>query len=176
MPNRLEERASKNMAAAKTAKAGAGGVFGKLIQEHEEAAALLRRLRTSTTAGERQRLYAEVRQQLLAHERGELAEVYPVFVRYEATRQIAAAHDANARQIEAAIRALDAAGADGTAWEPALARLVTMVEHHVDEEEREYFPVAQSVLGDELSQALLERYQARKQTELQLIAKESRPH
>jgi hypothetical protein len=79
MSNSFEKAASKTMGAVKVAKAGIkglGGVFRKLMQEHGEAGALIKRVSMSSDEEVRRELYPQIRRALLAHEKGELSVVW----------------------------------------------------------------------------------------------------
>lgn len=172
MANALEEVAAKAMSAVKAGQAtfqGLTGVWKQLVEEHGEVSALLKRISASSDPEVRQRLYPEVRNLLLAHERTELTEVYPVLSSYEMTRRIATAHEDMAREIEAAIVALDKLEFASTEWPRAFELLLQTVEQHVNDEEGDYFPRAQDVLGEAESKAMLERYESGKREELERL-------
>ena len=87
MPTRTEQAASKVMGAAKKAKGtleGLTGVFKTLMEEHGEVSALLLRVKASDDPETRTRLWPTIRRELLAHEKGELAIVYPMYAQYPA--------------------------------------------------------------------------------------------
>ena len=172
MPNALEEVAEKAASALKAGQAafqGLTGVWKKLVQEHGEVATMLKRIAMSSDPEVRARLYPEVRRQLLAHERCELTDVYPILSSYEMTRRIALAHEDKAREIEAAIVAVDKLEFASPEWPRSFELLVQTVEQHVNDEEGDYFPRAQDVLGEEESKAMLERYEAAKREELERL-------
>jgi hypothetical protein len=152
MPNPIEELAAKTAgkvgAVAARAK-GLTGVFNKLAEQHKEAATMLKRLSLVDDVSKRQDLWSSVRRELLAHERAELAAVYPVIEQHEATRDIADRHGQQADTLEAAIGEIDIVGCDSPNFKPLVERLITLVKLHVEEEENEFFPRAQEALGKE---------------------------
>lgn len=165
MANSLEQMEAKAIGAAKAVKAGFNGlrgVFLHLAEEHGEVGALMKRLSKSSDPKERGELYPKIRTELLSHERGELAEVYPMLSERVATRNIAAAHNVEAQQLEHAIREVDLLDFASPEWGPAFERLFRMVERHVSEEENDFFPKAQAVLGEGESKAMLDRYETAK--------------
>lgn len=164
MTNKAEEVVSKVLGGAKAAKAtleGLTGVFRHLEKEHGEVSALLLRLKSTSDPGTRRELFPTIRRELLAHERAELAELYPVLRSNPQTEAMAKEHDADAESLESAIEALTAVAVDSSNWTAALDTLIERVQHHVHEEEREYFPVAQRVFKDRANE-LLERFEAAK--------------
>jgi len=165
MATALESTGSKLMGAAKDLKAtfkGLTGVFKHLMEEHGKVAALLKRVKSSSEVSVRAELYPTIRKELLAHERGEVSVVYAVLARFPETSGIAAQHDREADQLQAAIAAVDALAFDDPSWAPTFERLVTLVEAHVKEEEGDFFPQAQDVIGEDEAKALLPRFEQAK--------------
>jgi len=163
MPNPLENVAAK--AAGKAAAIGAHakgltGVFATLAEQHREAGTLLKRAASATEPAKRRDLWSTLRRELLSHERGELATVYPAIEGHAATRDIALRHSDEAETLEAAISDIDRAGFDSPEWPALIQRLVTLVQQHVDEEEHEFFPRAQEALGKDTARDLEEPYLA----------------
>jgi hemerythrin superfamily protein len=143
---------------------GLRGVFLHLAEEHGEVGAMMKRVRKSTDPEERREQWSHIRRELLAHEQGELAEVYPLLAGNDATREIIALHSQEAGQLQEAIAAVDALNVSSDAWAASFERLFALVEQHVAEEEGDFFPRAQEVIGEEQSKAVLERYEAAKRT------------
>lgn len=161
MANKVEHVASKVLGGAKAAKAtleGLTGVFRHLEKEHGEVSALLMRLKASSDPGTRRELLPKIRRELLAHERAEIAELYPALRSNPQTEAMADAHDADAERLDSAVEALTAVAVDSPHWPAALDTLIERVQHHVHEEEREYFPTAQRVFKDRAHE-LLERFE-----------------
>ena len=82
---------------------------------------------------------------------------------YKRQENIARQHDEEADELEATIRELDATDTAADAWGATLKRLIELVQHHVRQEEDEFFPRAQDVLGKEQAQLLEQRYLASQQ-------------
>ncbi|RYZ05273.1 MAG: hemerythrin domain-containing protein [Myxococcales bacterium] len=167
MPNALERAASEVMGAAKDVQAGfkgLTGVFMHLMEEHGRVGALIRRVALSEDLEVRAKLYPTIRTELLDHEKGELIAVYPELARFPETAAIAAAHAHHASELEAEILELDALSFNSGSWAPAFERLAKLVDEHVTIEEREYFPLAQKVLGEERAQQLLTTFEAAKKS------------
>jgi len=166
MANPIEQISVKVAGTAKAMKAGfegLRGVFLHLAEEHGEVGALLKRVSKSDDAAIRRDHWSKIRSELLSHEQAEMAEVYPLLTSNEATREIVALHSQEAGQLKEAIAAVDAVDYASPAWGPAFERLITLVQQHVAEEENEFFPRAQEVIGEDQSKAVLERYEAAKQ-------------
>jgi hemerythrin superfamily protein len=162
MPNRIENIASKAVGKLKSAKAsveGLSGVFRKLAQEHGEVAALLMRVKHSSDPGVRSTLFTTIRKELLAHEKSELKAVYPVLMENADTQQIATHHNQEAAQLEQMIAELTALDVGDAGWQTKFEALADTVQHHAKEEEEQFFPQAQRVLGEAVADALLPRYE-----------------
>ena len=152
MPNPIDQLVTKTagkVGAIAARTKGLTGVFNKLAEQHMEASAMLARLKTVDDIAKRQDVWAAVRRELLAHERAEIATVYPVIEQHEATRDIAERHGLQADTLEAAIGEIDIVGCGSPNFKPLLERLITLVTHHVEEEENEFFPRAEEALGKE---------------------------
>jgi hypothetical protein len=162
MANPVEELASKAMGVTKAVKAsleGLSGVFRKLAQEHGEVTALLLRVKSSDDLEVRAKLFPEIRKNLLAHEQGELSVVYPAFRAYPETEIIADKHAQEASQLEEMLTQLTALPVGEQGWATAFDALVDLVQNHVKEEEGQFFPAGERVLGDRTKE-LQKQYEA----------------
>jgi len=148
--------------AAKAAVEGLSGVFRKLAQEHGEVTALLLRVKHSSDPGVRSTLFATIRKELLAHEKSELKAVYPVLMEHAETQQIATHHNQEAAQLERMIAELAAMDTGDESWQAKFEALTETVQHHATEEEQQFFPQAQRVLGEGVADSLLARYESTK--------------
>jgi hemerythrin superfamily protein len=176
MPNPIENLASKAVGIEKGAVAtvkGLTGVFKTLCEQHGEASSLLSRAKASTDPEKRVELWTKIRMELLSHEKGELAEVYPELRQHAETRAFAEQHDQEAADLEAAIKAVDKTDASSASWLQKLDTLITLVTNHVAEEEQQIFPVAEKVLGREKTAALDERFLAKKEGVAQVLPRPS---
>ncbi|HKU39315.1 MAG TPA: hemerythrin domain-containing protein [Polyangiales bacterium] len=171
MTNRAQELVSKAVGTAKAAKAtleGLTGVFRHLEREHGEVSALLVRLKASSDPDVRRELLPTIRRELLAHEEAEQRALYPALREHPHTTRMAEAHDRDAESLEAAVKELNSVAVDSPHFQPMLERLIERVQHHVREEEDDYFPVAPRVFHDR-AQALLERYEQAKAEAMRIL-------
>lgn len=137
---------------------GLRGVFKTLAEQHAEVRALLGRAEAATEGDARYDLWQEARPRLLAHERAELAEVYPAIAECGATEQLAQRHALSASELQAVITRLDTIAPAHAAWLVELRSLIALVDEHVDAEETNYFPRAQAALGEAHVEALRARF------------------
>ncbi len=161
MPNPLDQMISKGAGLAHEVKArlaGLVGVFEALAEQHGEAGALL--VRAQADVDKRAELWPTIRASLRAHEKGELAEVYPVFREYPELVALADQHEKEASELSITIDQMDAMEPAGAQFGALLDRLVTLVEAHVVEEEQQIFPKGQAVMGDARAKELAPRFAA----------------
>jgi hypothetical protein len=126
------------MGAAKAAKAtleNLSGVFQQLEREHGEVTALLLVVKATSDPAKRKELFPRIRAELLSHEKGELAEVYPAFREHANLANYAEIHEREARTLERTIEKLMAINYDDPNWGATFAELVNAVSHHVKEED-----------------------------------------
>jgi hypothetical protein len=171
---KLDEPTAKDADAAWVEKVWSGsfpGIFARLSQEHREAAALLERLAQDPDPGLRRGLFPEVRDKLLAHEEGELMELYTRLRRDPRTRAIAEAHDRSAGELRVLVDALSSLEPNDPDWPGALGRLRTALTQHAAEEEGSYFPEASALLGPEEAVRLEQSYVATRQRVLERFEK-----
>ncbi len=165
MAHTIENAASKTMGAVKHAKAtlkGLSGVFKLLMEEHGKVGALLKHVKSTPSPTVRAELWPTIRAQLLAHETGEVNAVYPVLAQYPETASITTTHSREANELQTAIGAVDALAFDDDNWQLTFERLVGLVMKHVNEEEGEFFPKAQKIIGKHRAETLVANYMAAK--------------
>jgi hypothetical protein len=165
--HRTENAISTAMGAAKEVEAtfeGVSGIFKELMREHGEIGALLMRVAKTTDTGLRRERFPELRVELVSHEKGELAVLYPVFRQYEDLVAYAEMHEREAGALERMIQRLDGLAYEDIAWGSAFAELVQAFSHHVKEEESDYFPFASKTLGKKVTETMTAAYRATKKT------------
>jgi hypothetical protein len=138
------------------------GIFRKLTQEHGELIGMLLRLRMTSSIELRARLFPIVREELLAHERGELDVLYAALQRYEELRWSGLQHRREALKLERLVERVSGIAYDDESWGYAFAHLADTVQQHAAEEEDELFPTAQRILGMQTAQVLRTRYELTK--------------
>jgi hemerythrin superfamily protein len=163
MPNRMDSMIAKGTGTAKAVEArvrGLVGVFKTLAEEHGEASALLKRVKNNPA--KRADLWPKIRQELVSHEKGEMREVYPVLRANPETSALAEHHDTEAGQLSALIDRIHATDMASDEWGQLLDQLISLVEHHVHEEEHDIFPKAQEAIGADRARELEPRFLATK--------------
>lgn len=162
MANRMDTLVSKTKGVAKGVKAridGLHGVFATLAKQHGEAASLLDAVVSDKS--KREDLWPTIRETLLAHEKSEMQELYPVLRSLPETTRLAERHDAEAKEMETMIERLDAMNIQSAEWGVLFERLADTVKYHaVQEEEKRIFPVAQDAIGETRAKEIDEKFQA----------------
>lgn len=157
---------SQNVSARHTPPAGARpsavlpptGVFRRLLEQHQQARERLEQLRDTDDPDLRQQMWTALRRQLLSHERAEVLEIYAALEGYDAARDIHEQHTKQANELESIINELAAIAYDSEEWKAKLLDIAALFEEHAREEELEFFPRAQEILGEELTAELEPRY------------------
>jgi Hemerythrin HHE cation binding domain len=149
---------------------GLRGVFRLLAAQHREMLTLLARLAASREGQEQQRLWANARCRLLAHERAEMTTVYSLLDSFPTTEQLAQRHAHGARGLEAAVDELDSLAPGDPHHGEKLLALVALVNKHAAEEEGEYFVRAQAHIGRRRAESLLEPFERDHKHQLELLA------
>jgi hypothetical protein len=130
------------------------GVFEILAAQHRQVLDLLRRAGSSNASERRGALWAEARRQLLSHERAEELAVYATLEGYDAAQTLLERHGDQAVELELAIADLDATDCGSVDWIERLRDVTVMLEEHVRDEETEFFPRAQELLGENTAREL----------------------
>jgi Hemerythrin HHE cation binding domain len=177
MTNRIEKGietiASEVMGVVKLAKgrvAGLTGVFAHLAREHGKVMGLLLRLKASSNPKLRAELFPVIRAELLAHEMGELAAVYPRFANHPELAVFAPRHERDANELEILVARLSSTTYDDPRWNDRLATLIAAVSRHATQEDEGFFPLASRVFGREISRAMLDEFEAAKTGAMKSLA------
>jgi hemerythrin superfamily protein len=150
-------RSAGTPGAAPTAQGPLVGVFATLVKEHHKAAELMARL-AHQSAASRQQAWPILRRQLLSHDRAEELEIYAALEGYDGARDILEHHKLEAGELEGALGELDAIDYESDQWMTKLRDIVALFDDHVRDEETEYFPRMQQLLGEDKARDLHERF------------------
>ena len=134
------------------------GIFLTLARQHAEIRAMIGRVREAPA--ERAVLWPQIRVSLLAHERGEVRELYPVLRAQPGLETFADHHDAEAKELEEVVARLDSIDVASVAWAAMFEHLAELFTEHVSAEEQGIFPIAMHVLGADRAAEIDERFHA----------------
>lgn len=136
-------------------------IFEALRVSHDTQRALSARLLSSLAdSPERQKIFTELKRELLAHETAEERCFYvPLFahdVTVDASRHAISEH----HQMDEMVEDLEEMDAGSTGWMAGAAKLCEKIEHHLGEEERKFFQEAGKVLTEAQKISLAKEYEA----------------
>jgi iron-sulfur cluster repair protein YtfE (RIC family) len=143
----------------------AEGILQELHNEHSEVDALLQRIQDCDNAGERMRLFNEMREKLLPHLQAEQEVLYRRLQngKSEKARRFGFEGTSEHDTAEQQVRKMASLGDPmGDRWEGELKVLIDLVEHHVNEEESTGFSCARDEFTTEQLEAMREEFQTRK--------------
>jgi hemerythrin superfamily protein len=134
------------------------GVFDTLAEQHRQVLELLRLAGAVDDSDKRKKRWAEARRRLLSHERAEAQVVYATLEGYAAAQTVLHQHDQQSAELETAVAELDATEPAADEWIERLRDVMALVDDHVRDEENDFFPRAQQLLGEKTARDLGERY------------------
>jgi hemerythrin-like domain-containing protein len=143
---------------------GRFGIYSTLSKEHGKVSGLMSRLAAtdSDEVERRQELFDEIKDELTTHSEIEDAVFYTELASHpQLAEKIAHAREEH-EEIETLLEELDAMRIEHQSWMNKFLRLQDTVQHHVDDEEGEIFPMAEKVLSGEDAERLDEEFLARR--------------
>jgi len=141
-------------------------LYQLLKQDHQKVKRLFEQLSDTSdrTVKSRERLFAQLKQELELHTEVEEQHFYPALRDEEETKDMVEEALEEHDEVNEMLEELDGADKDEEGWSEQLAELQENVEHHVEEEETQLFPAAQKVLkkdkADEIAAAIEKDKQA----------------
>ncbi|WP_269519436.1 hemerythrin domain-containing protein [Alteromonas sp. BMJM2] len=142
-------------------------IFEALRQDHEKQRLLLKILaETSGNTPARQEYFEELKQQLESHAVAEERHFYAHLIEKDATVDLTRHGIAEHHEIDELIAKLDDTDMSSPAWLHHLKVLQEKVEHHLADEEQEFFNVAGRVLNERQKTELASDYNKEMKKEL----------
>ena len=134
-------------------------IFKELRVEHDIQRHLLEMLvETSGDSEARRKIFKKLKESLSEHAKFEERFFYRPWMKFDMTMGQARHSVAEHKEIDDLIEVLSDMSYSSTAWLTMAKKLKELVEHHLDEEEREVFPVAGRVLNSSMKVDLAEAY------------------
>jgi len=109
---------------------------------------------------ERQRVFAELKHELAAHETAEERCFYVPLFEHDSTVDAARHGIAEHHEMDEMVEDLEQMDDGSPSWRKCIAKLCDKIEHHLSEEEQHFFPQARRVLGEEQRESLGKQYEA----------------
>jgi iron-sulfur cluster repair protein YtfE (RIC family) len=135
-------------------------LYQLLKQDHQKAKRLFEQLSDTSDRAvkSRERLFAQLKQELELHTEVEEQHFYPALREQEETKDLIEEALEEHNEVNELLQELDGPDKDDESWVEQLSELQENVEHHVEEEETQLFPRAQKVLkkvqADEIAAAI----------------------
>ena len=136
-------------------------IFEALRKDHDKQRALLKiLLETQGESPTRQEYYQQLKDALATHAIAEERYFYAPLMQADETIALSRHGVADHHQIDKLIAKLDDTEMSSPAWLAAFKQLTEKVEHHLAEEEREFFQMAGKALSEKEKHDLAEDYLA----------------
>ena len=125
-------------------------IFEALRSDHETQRTLIDLLTKTEGASEgREELFARLKEELTAHAAAEERYFYVPLMQHDLTQDQARHSVAEHKELDDFVEQLERYDMTAPQWLITARELADRLVHHLDEEEREVFPVAGKALGDE---------------------------
>lgn len=142
-------------------------IFEALRQDHEKQRLLLKILaETSGNTAARREYYEALKTQLESHAIAEERHFYTHLLEKDATVDLTRHGIAEHHEIDELLGKLDETDMSSPAWLRHLKTLQEKVEHHLADEEQEFFEVAGNVLNESQKTKLADAYREEMKKEL----------
>lgn len=137
--------------------------FKLLKHDHEKVKDLFAKFQGTKGEKTRERLFAEIRQELELHSQLEEQVLYPVLKEHQETKAISLEGEQEHHVVKVLLNELSELPVQDEAFTAKLTVLQENVEHHIKEEEGEMFKQARQVLDKETLAQLGDELTARKE-------------
>lgn len=170
---RLELTDGKRMERIKPApyyqqKAPSKDIFSLLHKEHDEARLLFQKIKMANKG--RAALFTELAEALSLHMEGEEHLFYPKLEKSNETRDLTMEGYEEHKEAKGILDEIGHVPFGKSEWTSKLNDLQKSVEHHVEEEEKELFDKARSVIEEEERERIAKEFQAEKQKNMKKTA------
>ena len=134
-------------------------IFEALRQSHELQRELgARMLETRGDTPERDELFQQLKQELLAHETAEERHFYLLLIPDDLGVDVSRHAIAEHHEMDEMVEELEQTEASSPAWLPRARKLVDKIHHHLEEEEHKFFQMAGKVLDEKQKLGLADDY------------------
>lgn len=138
-------------------------VFKLLKQDHRTAKKLFKEIEGAESAPKRrEKAFQQLERELTIHTQLEEQLVYPRFREEEKLKESTLEAYEEHHVAKQLLQELSETSMEDERWDAKLSVLKEMIEHHVEEEEKEIFPKAEKALGKEEAKELGKRVETAK--------------
>ncbi len=143
-------------------------IYDVLKSEHKEILGMVSDLKSSSPQkkNDRQQQFSKMRDDLLPHMHAEENYFYPYIMDHGGKRQIILEGIEEHRAARSVMQDMESTPASDERWMAKLSVLGEMLEHHIEEEEKEIFKEARKVISDEQAKEMGDRFKSIEQGEL----------
>lgn len=134
-------------------------IFSLIKADHRKVEDLFAKLEDTTERAvqKREKIYADLRMELTVHAEAEQSAIYPDLKEQEETEEIGYESVEEHAIVKFLLGKLDRTACDSKEWTAQITALKEVVEHHVEEEEKEMFKqMKQAFSDDELQEFAVE--------------------
>jgi hemerythrin superfamily protein len=149
-------------------------VFKLLKMDHKEAKGLFKKIESSSASKSREKLFQQLADALNLHTEMEEQIFYPRLREEEKLRETIGEAYEEHHVAKLLLDELLQTSIDDERWESKFTVLMEMIQHHVQEEEKELFPKAAKALGKEESKQLGQQIEAAKAERMKGMRKAKR--
>jgi hemerythrin-like domain-containing protein len=136
-------------------------IFESLRADHETQRTLVDLLgKTKGASDGRDELFTRLKREMLAHAGAEERYFYVPLMEHDLTQEKARHSVAEHQELDDLVEKLDEYDMSGPQWIQTAGELRERLIHHLDEEEKEVFPVAGKVLTGDEKTSLADEYRA----------------
>lgn len=136
-------------------------IFESIREDHEKQRTLIDLVTKTTGASDgREELWARLKNELEAHAAAEERYFYVPLMEHDMTQDAARHSVSEHKELDDYAEQLDGYDMSGPQWIQTAKELCERLIHHLDEEEKEVFPVAGKVLSDAEKDSLAKEYRA----------------
>jgi hemerythrin superfamily protein len=146
-------------------------IYEVILEDHEKARAMLKELRAVDERDEKRRAksFADFKADLMIHQHVEEAVFYDRLKNIEETRPDALEAINEHHVVDTLLEELDDMDKGNDRWTAKLGVLAELVEHHMEEEEGEFFENAKKVVDDDLAERMAEEFRSKKEAGLEAM-------
>lgn len=135
-------------------------IFDALLKSHELQRSITKRLLSDIgDPAERERDFEQLKTELAAHETAEERAFYVPLIEHDEAVEAARHGIAEHHEMDEMVECIGKMEPGSAEWLEQLGKLVHKLEHHLEEEEEKWFPVARRVLTRTEQKELGEPYQ-----------------
>jgi hypothetical protein len=146
-------------------------IYDVILEEHAKARRMLEELCGVDEAESERRiaLFADLKSELMIHQHVEEAVLYDRLKEIQKTRPDALEAINEHHIVDTLLEELDEMTKDNDRWTAKLGVLRELVEHHMEEEEGEFFDHAKAVVDDDLAVRMAEEFRRKKRAGLEAM-------